>query len=190
MPAFEQARLEAQDLTDLAPVEYRADAVVVLAAGTEPVLAVFVVIREAQLRRDGAKRWSWPVVPDLTLRARLRCPAVLAGRLCRRFRGRRGRPGRRSSWGTPPRAIGSSLLVLGTGPEYRTDHLTRWNAGRAPELAVLSAMAHGFRPRTGPRCWTRSWARSWPSMGTTPRCTLMSFCRLVRRSSRVVVDAG
>jgi hypothetical protein len=64
VPAFQQARLEAGDFSDLAATEYRADAVVVRLADDAPVLAVLavvVVVVEAQLRRDPDKRWSWPV---------------------------------------------------------------------------------------------------------------------------------
>lgn len=56
VPAYQQARVDPGECTDLSPTEYRAAAVVVLAAGQGPVLAVVV---EVQLGRDGDKRWSW-----------------------------------------------------------------------------------------------------------------------------------
>ncbi|MDT5029502.1 MAG: hypothetical protein QOE61_5928 [Micromonosporaceae bacterium] len=73
LPAYQQAWVEPGGFTDLTPTEYRADAVVLLTVADAPVLAVVV---EAQLGRDQNKRWSWPVYLA-TLRARLRCPAVL-----------------------------------------------------------------------------------------------------------------
>jgi len=73
LPQFQHVRLESSDLTDLAPTEYRADAVITLAAADTSVLAVVV---EAQLGRDKNKQWTWPVYLA-TLRARLKCPAVL-----------------------------------------------------------------------------------------------------------------
>ncbi|MGH3793095.1 MAG: hypothetical protein ACRDQ9_20295 [Pseudonocardiaceae bacterium] len=73
LPRFEQARVEPGELTDVAPTEYRADTVVTLSVGDEPVLAIVI---EVQLRRDPDKRWTWPIYLT-TLRGRLRCPAVL-----------------------------------------------------------------------------------------------------------------
>jgi hypothetical protein len=136
LPAFEHARVEAGDFTDLSPAEYRADAVVVLVAGTAPVLAVVV---EAQLHRDLDKRWSWPVYLT-TLRARLRCPAALlvvcvdaaVGSWCAAPI-ELGHPGARVA----PLVLGPERVPVLTDPE---------EAGRAPELAVLSAMAHGGDP--------------------------------------------
>jgi hypothetical protein len=49
IPEHTKAQVTSSDLTDVAPTEYRADAVVTLADDTGPVLAVVV---EAQLRID------------------------------------------------------------------------------------------------------------------------------------------
>ncbi|MBV9315558.1 MAG: hypothetical protein JO100_17915, partial [Pseudonocardia sp.] len=73
LPEHEQVRVDTGECTDVVPTQYRADAVVVLMAADQPVLAVVV---EVQLGRDGDKRWSWPVYVA-TLRARLRCPTAL-----------------------------------------------------------------------------------------------------------------
>ncbi|MEV6324841.1 hypothetical protein AB0M45_27200 [Nocardia sp. NPDC051787] len=73
LPEFDHARLESGDFPDIDPTEYRADAVVVLANGADPALAVII---EVQLRPDGDKFWSWPVYLT-TLRARLRCATML-----------------------------------------------------------------------------------------------------------------
>src|SRR5690606_15589329 len=71
LPAWREARLDAGDLTEVLPTEYRADAVVTL-TGDDGRAALSVVV-EVQLGRDPAKRWSWPVYVA-TLRARLRTP--------------------------------------------------------------------------------------------------------------------
>ncbi|MGH3765131.1 MAG: hypothetical protein ACRDTX_08270, partial [Pseudonocardiaceae bacterium] len=42
LPAYQVARVESGELTDLAPTEYRADAAVVLTCADTPVLAVVV----------------------------------------------------------------------------------------------------------------------------------------------------
>ncbi|HVW39900.1 MAG TPA: hypothetical protein VHC18_00985 [Amycolatopsis sp.] len=137
LPSFEDARLDSCDLTELTPTEHRADAVVVLTRGGQAVLAVVV---EVQLRRDGAKRWSWPVYLA-TLRARLRTPVTLLV-LCPDTRVAAwcaqpvdlGHPG----WTLRPLVIDPGGVPAVTDPE---------EAGHSPELAVLSAMAHGEGPQ-------------------------------------------
>jgi hypothetical protein len=57
LPAYAEARVEAADLSDVIPAEYRADLVVLLVDG-QPVLAIVV---EAQLQKDERKPFSWPV---------------------------------------------------------------------------------------------------------------------------------
>ncbi|NKQ56679.1 hypothetical protein HFP15_27780 [Amycolatopsis sp. K13G38] len=139
LPSFEDARLDSCDLTDLTPTEYRADAVVVLTRAERPVLAVVV---EIQLRRDAAKRWSWPVYLA-TLRARLRTPVTLLV-LC---------PDKRTgTWCAQPIELGHPGWTLrpqvvdpGQVPAV-TDPVA---AERSPELAVLSAMAHSESPDRG-----------------------------------------
>lgn len=136
LPEHQVARVEPGEFTDLRPTEFRADAVVVLADPTAPVLAVVV---EVQLGRDDGKQWSWPVYLA-TLRARWRCPVVLlvvcadeaTAAWCRRpieF----GHPG----WRLVPVVLGPDRVPVVTEVA---------EAIRAPELAVLSAMAHGAGP--------------------------------------------
>jgi hypothetical protein len=133
MPSYSNASVGSSDLTDLAPTEYRADAVVVLTSDDVPVSAVVV---EVQLRRDPAKRWSWPVYLT-TLRARLRASVVLLV-VC---------PDRTTAtwcaapidlghpdWALRPVVIAPDQVPVLTDPE---------EAVGKPELAVLSAMAHG-----------------------------------------------
>jgi len=136
MPAYQKVRLDSPDFTQATPTEYRADVVVTLTAADKPVLAIVV---EAQLRRDNDKRWTWPVYLA-TLRSRMRCPAVLlvlcvdeatTGWACQPFH--LGHPG----WTLAP-------LTLGPGSVAKVTTIDE--AHRSPELAVLSAMAHGGGP--------------------------------------------
>ena len=136
VPCFERARLDSGDLTDLAPTEYRADAVVVLTRQDLPVLAVVI---EVQLARDQRKRRSWPVYLT-TLHARLRCPAILLV-LCA--------AADTAAWCRAPIAIGHPgwvLRPLALGPDTVPVVTDVEEASRAPELVVLSAMAHGGHP--------------------------------------------
>lgn len=136
VPQFEEARLEACELTDLAPTEYRADTVVLLSAREGPALAVVV---EVQLSRDPGKRWSWPVYLP-TLRARLRCPAVLLV-LCA--------SDKVAEWCGAPIEVGHpgyALRPLVIGPHGIPLVNDPAQASQNPELAVLSAMAHGGDP--------------------------------------------
>lgn len=136
LPVYEQARLESGEFTDVTPTEYRADSVVVLATGDTPVLAVVV---EAQLGRDRDKRWTWPVYLA-TLRARLCCSTVLlvvcVDATTAAWCGAPidlGHPG----WVLSPLVLGPDRVPLVTDADQ---------ASRAPELAVLSAMAHRAHP--------------------------------------------
>jgi hypothetical protein len=136
LPPFQQARLESGEFTDVTPTEYRADAVVVLTAGEASVLAVVV---EVQLGRDRLKCWSWPVYLA-TLRARLRCPAVLLV-VCVEAA--------TASWCARPIDLGHPGWVLAPlvlGPQQVPVVTDVDRASRLPELAVLSAMAHGAHP--------------------------------------------
>ena len=133
MPAYTEARLASSDLTEVVPTEFRADAVVLLVDG-KPVLGVIV---EAQLSRDERKRFSWPAYISV-LRARHECPVELLVLT----------PDRAvAAWAaTPikldlaghlvlrPRVLGPDGVPAITDPEQ---------AKRAPEFAVLSALAHG-----------------------------------------------
>ena len=136
LPAYHVARVESGDLPDLTPTEYRADAVVLLTNAETPVLAVVV---EVQLGRDKDKRWSWPVYLA-TLRARLRCPTVLLI-LCTDTA--------TATWCAAPIELGHpgwALSPLVLGPDRVPVVTDADEAARDPELAVLSAIAHGGRP--------------------------------------------
>jgi hypothetical protein len=136
LPAHHSVRVDAGALTDLVPTEYRADVVVVLADGDDPVAAVVV---EVQLGRDKDKRWSWPVYLA-TLRARWECPTLLLV-----FCVESGV----AAWCAAPIELGHpgfALAPLVLGPDRMPIVVERAEAARSPELAVLSAMAHGGGP--------------------------------------------
>jgi hypothetical protein len=133
VPAYTEAHVASVDLTQIQPAEYRADAVVVLRDGKGPVR---VIIVEVQLAADSRKRLSWPVYVTVS-RAFHDCPAtllvvapdpVVAG------------------WCAEPVETGTPGFVLRppvlryTAVPVVTDFE---EAARSPELAVLSAMAHG-----------------------------------------------
>lgn len=132
LPSWDRVRLDSGELTDVAPTEYRADAVVTLSAAGSPVAAVVV---EVQLRRDRGKQWSWPVYVA-TLRARLRCPCVLLV-VCAdasiagwsRTAIDLGHPG----WVLRPLVVGPDVVPMVTDVAQARDD---------PQLAVLSALAH------------------------------------------------
>jgi hypothetical protein len=133
VPAFQQARLSSSELNNMAPTEYRADAVVSLTAGDAAVLGVVV---EVQLRPDGHKQWVWPMYVASAY-ARLRCPvsllvvcpdpAVAAGCAVPILVGEPGQV-------LTPLVLGPAQVPVVTDPLL---------ARSQPELAVLSAMAHG-----------------------------------------------
>lgn len=136
VPVHDGVRLEPAECVDLAPVEYRADAVIALTGPVGPVLAIVV---EVQLRPAPAKRRSWPVYVT-TLRARLDCPTALLV-ICV--------DEATAAWCAEPIDLGpggSRIVPLVLGPvqvPVVTDHA---EAARRPELAVMSAIAHGGEP--------------------------------------------
>ena len=132
LPTFTEARIESAELTEVVPTEYRADLVVLLLEG-KPVFAIIV---EVQLGRDEVKRKTWPQYLT-SLRSRVGCdtallvvapdPAV-------------------ARWCAQPIKMGHPgfiLTPLVTGPDAIPIILDAEAACRDPELAVLSAMAHG-----------------------------------------------
>lgn len=133
MPAFDTVRLASSELNDIAPTEYRADAVVTLEREGVPVLGIVI---EVQLRPDGQKRRTWPVYV-VTAYARLGCPVVLlvfspdqvVADWCLT----------RIEVGGP----GMTLAPLVVGPRHIPAVTDSETARRSPHLAILSAMAHG-----------------------------------------------
>ncbi|WP_437775181.1 DUF4351 domain-containing protein [Sorangium sp. So ce1097] len=133
LPPYSGARLTSIDLTEIQPAEYRADLVVVLLDGDAPI---WVLIVEVQLGIDPRKRYSWP---DYTMGARAahRCQVgllVVAPD-----------PGV-AAWCAAPIETGIPGFVLRPpvlGREAVPVVTDPAEAARRPELAVLSALAHG-----------------------------------------------
>lgn len=131
LPPYIEARIHGADLTEVQSTEYRADQVVVLVQ-EGPVLGIVV---EVQLSRDEHKGYSWPVYAT-TLRARLKCPVCLLVVATEESVRR---------WATQSIELGAGnvftpqVLHLAQVPVI-TDNA---RAVTAPELAVLSAVAHG-----------------------------------------------
>jgi hypothetical protein len=131
VPAFTEARIESADLTEIVPTEYRADLIVLLVDGV-PVLAIIV---EVQLARDADKSFSWPMYAS-SARARFRCPAFVLVVTPDDDVAR---------WAAAPIALGpgGSFTPVVVGPRGVPTVTEPDAAASDPELAVLSAMAHG-----------------------------------------------
>jgi hypothetical protein len=129
--------IDSADFTNIQPAEYRADLVILLLKEA-PVMGIIV---EVQLKRDDDKGYAWPAYV-FNLRSRLRCPAwvlVIApdesvGRWALRAIDGVGNSCRFAPW----------VLGLSGVPEITDEE----RALHDPELAVLSAMAHGRDPDT------------------------------------------
>jgi hypothetical protein len=131
LPPFREARVVSADLTDIQPAEYRADMVIQL-ADDAPVHAIVV---EVQLAVDNHKHFVWPAYV-VNLRARLKCPVsllvVAADESVASWAARRIELGGFHQF--TPYVLRPSCV-----PEVTDEAEAREN----PELAVLSAMAHG-----------------------------------------------
>jgi hypothetical protein len=131
LPPFRDAHIASADLTDLQPTEYRADLVIELQSD-RPVYGIIV---EVQLSIDDRKQYVWPAYVA-NLRARMRCPVsllvVTADDSVARWAARGVDMGGLHSFA--PYVLGPSRI-----PKIADERQARDN----PELAVLSAMAHG-----------------------------------------------
>ncbi|WP_437856223.1 hypothetical protein [Sorangium sp. So ce363] len=135
VPAFTEARVVSSDLTEILPSDRRADVILVLLVGEQQRPATAIVV-EVQLGVDPEKPYVWPVYVVQT-RARHRCPTQLLvvtidaeiARWC-------SRP---IDTGHP----GLTLTPLVLGPEGVPVVTDADQARAAPEVVVLSAMAHG-----------------------------------------------
>lgn len=130
LPAYTSVRLESADLTQIAPAEYHADLVLLL-EDERPVLGI---VLEVQLEAKQRKRFTWPVYVA-GLRARLECEAcVLVVAPSDDV----------ATWAVAPIVLGpgASLRPLVLGPSSIPSVVELDEARRAPELAVLSALAH------------------------------------------------
>ena len=133
LPSYTEARLISIDLTQIRPAEYRADVVVLLLDGDIPVS---VLIIEVQLGIDSRKRFTWPEYA-MGARAVHSCPVSLlvvapdpdVAAWCAEPI-ETGIPG----FVLRPPVLGRAAVPVVTDPA---------EAARRPELAVLSALAHG-----------------------------------------------
>ncbi|WP_437492043.1 hypothetical protein WME75_16925 [Sorangium sp. So ce1014] len=135
IPAFTEARVESSDLTEIVPSDRRADVIVVLLVGDQRRPAMAIVV-EVQLGVDPDKPYVWPVYVVQT-RARHRCPTRLLVVTIEAAMAR---------WCSQPIDTGHpglTLTPLVLGPEGVPVVTDAEQAKAAPEVAVLSAMAHG-----------------------------------------------
>ncbi|MDC0679161.1 hypothetical protein [Sorangium atrum] len=135
VPTFTEARVESSDFPEIVFSDRRADVVVVLLVGEQQQPAMAIVV-EVQLGVDPDKPYVWPVYVTQT-RARHRCPTrllvVTINAAMARWSARpidTGHPG----WTLTPLVLGPQGVPVVTDAEQ---------AKAAPEVAVLSAMAHG-----------------------------------------------
>ena len=133
LPAYTEARLVSIDLTRIRPAAYSADVVVLL---LEDGVPVWVLIIEVQLGVDPRKRFTWPEY-TMGSRADHNCPVgllVVAPDAAV------------AAWCAEPIETGIPGFVL-TPPVLGRAAIpvvtSSVEAARRPELAVLSAMAHG-----------------------------------------------
>lgn len=136
VPAHDEVELSSAEVSDAIPAEYRADNVVVLRSGGT---AVYAVVGEVQRSRDDEKPYTWPVY-QAGVRRRWRCPtAVLV--LCP--------DSAIAAWANRTidlDLLGSQICPRVLGPADIPVVLDAAQAAADPELAVLSAVAHGDDP--------------------------------------------
>ena len=132
LPHYTEARVESAELTQVQPAEYRADLVILLDAEQRPLFGIVV---EVQLAPDEDKRFTWPVYA-VDLRARKRCPVCVLVFTAYESVAR---------WAAKPIELGAGNLFspLVIGPSAVPAVIDPGRASAEPELAVLSAMAHG-----------------------------------------------
>ncbi|XXY53346.1 hypothetical protein WME91_19640 [Sorangium sp. So ce269] len=135
IPAFTEARVESSDLAEIVPSDRRADVIVVLLVSEQQRPAMAIVV-EVQLGVDADKPYVWPVYVSQT-RARHRCPTwLLAVTVDAEIARWCARP---IEMGHP----GLTLTPLVLGPAGVPVVTDAEQARAAPEVVVLSAMAHG-----------------------------------------------
>lgn len=131
LPEYREARVDSANLSDLRPTEYRADLVILLTQD-RPVHGIVV---EVQLARDEDKEYVWPAYV-CNLRSRIRSPVCLliitvdegVARWASRWI-ELGGDSRFRPWVLSPSGV----------PEITDEE----QAKSDPELAILSAIAHG-----------------------------------------------
>lgn len=131
LPAHTDLRIECADLTEMQPTEYRADLVLSMSNG-KPIHGLVV---EVQLGIDQRKPFTWPAYV-VNLRARWNCPVGLLV-VCAEDDV--------AGWASKPIHLGCDNMFSPRviGPSEVPKILDPVDAEMHPELAVLSAMAHG-----------------------------------------------
>jgi hypothetical protein len=130
VPRFTEARLADASVHQIAPVEYHADAMVLL-VDPAPVLGV---IFEAQLQRDDRKFYTWPIYA-VGARGRYECPFVVLVVTPDAATAR---------WAAARVDLGCGTFQAHVvGPEGIPAITDVEHAIREPQLAMLSVMAHG-----------------------------------------------
>ncbi len=139
LSAMEASKSDA-NWSDLKPPEVRSDLVLELREPGQAAPSRALIV-EVQLRRDERKRWVWPTYVA-GLRRRLRCPVLLVVLA--------PEPSV-AVWCEQPIALDEigygSVQPLVIGPAAIPVVTRRYDAAAQPELAVLSAIAHGEGPR-------------------------------------------
>lgn len=138
LPRYREARLRSETVTEDRLAELSADAVVEYWAAERN----FAVIVEVQNDPDKDKPYSWPFYL-MGLRYRLKCPVKLLVVCTSR---------RVAAWASRPIDLdhpGMTLRPIVLGPDQIPQVLEPDEAARSPELAVLSALAHGHREDAG-----------------------------------------
>jgi hypothetical protein len=131
LPTFSEARVISAELNDVQPAEYRADLVIELRTDE----AVTAIIVEVQLSVDGRKEYTWPAYVA-NLYARLERPVILLVIAA---------DDRVARWASRRILLGGSnyFQPFVIGPSRVPEVIDEAVARESPELAVLSAMAHG-----------------------------------------------
>lgn len=131
LPAHTDVKIECANLTELQPTEYRADLVLSISNG-KPVHGLIV---EVQLGIDRRKQFTWPAYVA-NLRARWKCPVCLLVVCADPYV---------AGWASEWIQLGGANMFTPQviGPREVPEILDAVDAEKNPELAVLSAMAHG-----------------------------------------------
>jgi hypothetical protein len=137
IPPHDGLRVEDSNFAQVAPSEHRADLVLTLVAGGKPVMGI---VLEVQLDVVARKRFVWPLYLA-ALHARVSCVTCLVvvtpdPEVAR--------------WAAKPVMTfqpGSPFTPIVVGPDRIPEVTSLEVAKRAPELAVLSALAHGAEGR-------------------------------------------
>ena len=137
IPPHTSAAVVEAALDQLVPVEFRADLVIEVKQGDQ---VVFAIILEVQLGEDPAKKSTWPVYLTVTRARRQGCPAcvlVVAP------------DAKVAAWAAKPIELGlpgDTIHPRVLGPPELPRVMDPAEVRRRPEIAVLSAMAHGNEP--------------------------------------------